>query len=124
MKANTSFSWSRYFKYANMIYPYPFTNFFRSFVLSDYSYWNLGKLLTFMCSPSNNKYNRSYSSTQHSRKRKLHTWFLRFVWCSFFAFWGAENHVFPILPFISRSNVLKSFGCLEVSNCVSNWNKR
>jgi len=59
----------------------------------------------------------------HSRKRKLHTWFLCFGWCSFFDFWGADNHVFHILAIRSRSYELKSFVCLEVSNRVSNWNK-
>ena len=80
--------------------------------------------MTFICSPPNDKYSPSYSRTQHSRKRKLHTWFLCFVWCPFFAFWGADNHVFHILPIPSRSYVLKSFGCLEASNRVSNWKKR
>ena len=46
-----------------------------------------------------------------------------FPWCSFFAVWGAENHVFNILPFRSMNYALKSLGCLEVSNRVSNWNK-
>ena len=123
IKANTSFSLSRYFKYANLKNRYPFTNLFRSFVLSHYSYWNLGNFLTFMCSPPNDKYNLSYSRTQHSRKRKLHTWFLCFAWCSFFALWGAENHVYKIFPIRSRIYALKGFRCLEVSNRVTNCNK-
>jgi len=106
-----------------MKYRYSFTNFFRSFEISHYCYWNLGNLLTFMFSPPNDKYNVSYSRTQHTRKRKLHTWFLRLFWCLFFAFWGAENPFFHILPFRSRGYALKSFECLEVFNRVSNWNK-
>ena len=34
------------------------------------------------------------------------------------------NHVFHFLPIRSRSYVLKSFGCLYVSNRVSIWKKR
>ena len=117
------YSWDRYFKYAYLKYRYSFTNLFRSFVHSHYSFWNLGILFTFMRSPPNDKYNLSYSRTQNSRKLKLHTWFLCFGWCSFFAFWGAENHVYNILPNRSTSYVLKGFGCLEVTNRVSKWNK-
>ena len=123
IKAKTSFSWSRYIKHANFKYQYSYTNTFRSFVNSYYSYWNLDNRLTFMCSHPNNNNNHSYSRTQNSRKTNLHTWFLGFFLSSFFAFWGAENNVFNILPFRSRSYVLKIFGYLEVSNRVSNWNK-
>ena len=123
IKAKTSFSWCRYIKYANLNYQYSYTNSFQSFVLSIYSYWNLGNRLTFMCWQPNNKYNHSYSRTQNSRIRKLRTWFLCFVWCLFLAFWGAENHVFNNIPFRSRSYVIKSFAYLEVSNRVSNWNE-
>jgi len=42
----------------------------------------------------------------------------------FFPFLGAENHVFHILPVRYRSYVLQIFGCLEVRNGSSNWNKR
>jgi hypothetical protein len=77
-----------------------------------------------MCPRTNDKYNLSYSRNHHSRKSKLLTWFFCFVWFSFFAFWGAENHVFHILPIRSRSYELKSLVCLEDSNSVSNWNKR
>jgi hypothetical protein len=76
-----------------------------------------------MCSPPNDKYNFSYSKYWNSRKRQLRTWFLCFSCCSFFGFWWAEKHVFPIAPFRSTSYVLKSFGCLEVSKRVTNWNK-
>ena len=76
-----------------------------------------------MCSPPNDKYNLSCSSTQHSRKRQLRTWFLCFSWCSFFAFCGVEKQIFHIAPFRSTSYVLKSFGCLELSNRESNGNK-
>ena len=34
-----------------------------------------------------------------------------------------QEHVFPIAPFRSMSNVLKNFGCLGVSNRVSNLNE-
>ena len=107
---------------------------------SHYFYRNLGNCLTFMCSSPNDKYNLSYSKTWHSRTRQLRTWFLCFSCCSFLAFWGAENHVFYVAPFRSTSYVLKSFGCLEISNrgskeikpknscgCyfkLSNWNYR
>jgi len=90
---------------------------------SHYFYCNLGIRLTFMCSPANDKFNLSYSRTQHSRKRQLLTWFLYFNWYSFFAFWGPEKQLFHNTPFSSTNNVLKSFGCLEVSNRVSNWKK-
>jgi hypothetical protein len=76
-----------------------------------------------MCSPPNDKYNLSYSRNQHSRKRQLRTWFLCFSWSSFFAFWGTVKQLFHIASFRSTSYVLKSFGCLEVSNSVSNRNK-
>jgi len=33
---------------------------------------------------------------------------------------GADNHVYKIFPIRSRMYVLKGFGCLEVSNRVSN----
>ena len=46
-----------------------------------------------------------------------------FCWRSFFVFWRAEKHVFLFAPFRSTSYELKSFGCLEVWNRVSNWNK-
>ena len=123
IKAKNSYSWCRYFKCANLIYPYSFTNLFRSFVISHYCYWNLGNILAFMCSPTNDNYNLSYSRTHLSRKPEIHTWF--YVSPDvFFAFWGAENHVYYIPSIRSRSYVLKSFGCLEGSNRVSNWNKR
>ena len=76
-----------------------------------------------MCSSPNDKYNLSFSRTQHSRKRKLRTWFLCFSLYSFLAFWGAEKQLFHIAPFRSTSYVLKSLGFLEVSKRVSNWNK-
>ena len=41
----------------------------------------------------------------------------------FFAFWGAEKHVYHIVPFRSTRYVLKSFRCSEVSNRVRIWNK-
>ena len=41
----------------------------------------------------------------------------------FFAFWGAENHVFHIVPFRPKRYALKRFRCLVVSNRVRNWNK-
>ena len=41
----------------------------------------------------------------------------------FFAFWGAEKHVFHIVPFCPSRYLLKGFSCLEVSNRVRNWNK-
>ena len=40
-----------------------------------------------------------------------------------FAFWRAEKHVFHIVLFRSTSCVLRCFGCLEVNNSVSHWNK-
>jgi len=105
IKAKTSFSWIRYFKYANLKYRYSFTNLFQSFVFSHFSKWNIGTYFTFMCSLPNGKYNLSYSRTQHPRKRKIHTWFLCFVWYSFFAFWGGENHVFKFSPIRCRIHV-------------------
>ena len=51
MKTKPSFSCVRYIKYANLKYRYSFTNFFRSFVLSHYSYWNLGNLLLLCAHP-------------------------------------------------------------------------
>ena len=42
---------------------------------------------------------------------------------SFFAFWGAEKHVFHITPFRPTSYVLMRLKWLEVSNRVRNWNK-
>ena len=41
----------------------------------------------------------------------------------FFAFCGAEKHVFHIFPFRTTSYILKSFRYLEVSNRGRNWNK-
>ena len=76
-----------------------------------------------MCSPRNDKYKPSYSKTQLSIKSLLRTWFLCFLWISFFAFWGAEKHVFHNVPFHSSRYELKRFRSLEVSNCVRNWNK-
>jgi len=75
-----------------------------------------------MCSPRNEKYNLSYSKTLLSIKCLLRTWFLCFSWFSFFVFWGAEKHVFHIVPFRPNRYVLKSFRCLEGSNRVRNWN--
>ena len=57
-----------------------------------------------------------------SIKSLLRTWFLCFSWFSFIAFWGAEKHVFHMVPFRPTSYVLKIFRCLEVSNRVRNWN--
>ena len=59
----------------------------------------------------------------NSNKHQLRTLFLFFSWCSFFAFWGAENHVFHIAPFRSTRYVLKSFRFMDVSNRVSKWNE-
>jgi hypothetical protein len=98
-------------------------NVIKKFSNYHYIYWNLGNRLSFMCSPPNDKCNLSYSRTQHSRKRQLRTWFLCFSWCSFFAFWAAEKQLFHISPFRSKSYVLKSFVCFDVSNRVSNWYK-
>ena len=44
-------------------------------------------------------------------------------WNSFFTFWAPEKHVFHIATFRTTSYVLKRFGCLEISNRVSKWNK-
>ena len=41
----------------------------------------------------------------------------------FFVFWGAEKHIFHIVPFRPTRCVLKVFRCLEISNCVRNRNK-
>jgi len=41
----------------------------------------------------------------------------------FFAFSGAERHVFHIAPFRPPRNRLKSFRNLEVRNRIRNWNK-
>jgi len=56
------------------------------------------------------------------KKSLLRTWFLCFSWYYFFAFWGAEKHVFYNVPFCNTRYVLKSFRSLEVSNRVGNWN--
>jgi hypothetical protein len=76
-----------------------------------------------MCSPRNDKYNPSYSKTLQSIKNMLRTWFLCFIWFSFFAFWGAVKNLFHIAPFSSTSYVLKGFRCLEFCDRVRNWNK-
>ena len=76
-----------------------------------------------MWSPSNGKCNPSYSKTLLLIKCLLRTWFLGFSWFPIFAFWGAENYVFHIVPFRPTRYVLKSFRCMEVSNLVRNWNK-
>ena len=91
----------------------------KKFLLSQYYYWNLGTTLNFMCSTTNINYNLWYSRTQC----QLLNWFLCSSWCSFFAFWGAEKHVFHISLFRSTCYVLKIIGCLVVSTRVSNWNK-
>ena len=75
-----------------------------------------------MCSPRNDKYNLSYSKNLLSIKSLLRIWFLCFCWF-FFAFWGAEKHVFHIVPFRPTRYILKSFRCLELSNRVRNWKK-
>jgi len=59
----------------------------------------------------------------NSIKRQLRTRFLCFSWCSFFAFWGAEKHVFHFTVFCPTRYVLECFRCLDVSNRVTNWNK-
>ena len=41
----------------------------------------------------------------------------------FFAFWGAVNYVFHIVPFRPTRYVLKIFRCLVISNRVRRWNK-
>ena len=41
----------------------------------------------------------------------------------FFEFWGAEMHVFHIVPFCPTRYVLTSVRCLEFSSRVRNWNK-
>jgi len=41
----------------------------------------------------------------------------------FFAFWGAEKHVYHNPTFCATRYVLKSFRCQEISNRVRNWNK-
>jgi hypothetical protein len=41
----------------------------------------------------------------------------------FFAFRGAEKHVFHIVPFCPTRYVLKCFTCLEFNNRVRNWNE-
>ena len=76
-----------------------------------------------MCSPRNDKYNRSYSKTELSVKSLLRTWFLCFSWLSFFAFWEVEKHVFHITSFRPTSYVLMRLKWLEVSNRVRSWKK-
>jgi hypothetical protein len=76
-----------------------------------------------MCSPRNDKYNPPYSKNWLSIKSRLRTWFFCFSWLNFFAFWGAEKHVFHISPFRPTKYVLNSFTCLEVSNRGRNWNR-
>ena len=76
-----------------------------------------------MGSPRNDKYNPSYSNTLLSIKCLLRTWFLCFSCFSVFAFWGAEKHVFHILPCRFSCYVLKSIGCLGVRNRLTQWNE-
>ena len=107
-----------------MNYCYSITNLFKSFVLSHYTYCNLSKLFTFNWSPL------MTSIIFHIRGPKNQEdvcYIIEFHFSTdvhFFAFCGAENHVFHIFPIRSRSYVVKGFGCMEVSNRVSNWNKR
>ena len=89
---------------------------------SHYFYWNYCILLSFMCSPRNDKYNPSCSKTKLSIKSLFLAWFL-FQLIFDFAFWEAEKHVFNIVPFRPTGYVLKSFSSLEVSDRVRNWNK-
>ena len=56
-------------------------------------------------------------------KSLLRTWFLCFVWLSFFAFWEAEKHDIHITPFRPTSYILMRLKWLEVSNRERNWNK-
>jgi len=124
IKAKTSFSWGRYFKYPNFKYPYSFTNLFWSFVLTRYSYWNLGKLLLLCAHPlmisiifhirgTTNQENVSYIRDFYVSSDVL-----------FSRFEELKITFFHIHPIRSRSYELKSFGCLEVSNRVCNLNKR
>ena len=59
----------------------------------------------------------------NSIKRQLRNWFMCFSWCSYFAFWGAEKHVFHFASFRTTMYVLHCFRCLEISNRVTNRNK-
>jgi hypothetical protein len=47
----------------------------------------------------------------------------RFQLIFFFAFWGAEKHVFHIVPFRPTRYVINSIKCLEISSSLTNWNK-
>jgi len=79
IKAKTSFYVGSILQICKFEIPIFIYKFIPSFLLPHYSYWNLGNILTFMCSPPNDKYNLSYPKTQHSWKRKLHNWFLCFL---------------------------------------------
>ena len=97
--------------------------FKQKFPNSHYFFFNYCKRLTVMCAPRNDKYIPSFSKTKLSIKCLLCTWILCFSSFSFFAFWGAEKHVFPIAPFWPTRYVLKGFRYLEVRNRLGYWNK-
>jgi len=97
--------------------------FCRSFAFSRYLYWNLGKLLTFMCSPPNDKYTFHYRVPNTQENVSCVCVFFVSSDVHFFEFRLAEKQLFHISPFHAWSYVLMSLGCLEVSNRVSNWNK-
>ena len=85
--------------------------------------WNLGKRFHFFVPTLNIKYNLSYSSNLHPRKRQLRTFFYISGDDHCSQFWRAEMQLYHNAPFRTTYYVLISFGILEVSNLVSNWNK-
>ena len=66
----------------------------------------------------------SFSRPQHSWKLPLRTWFLCLGRCFFFEFWLVDKHLFHITSLHTSSYVLMRLEFLEVSNRVSNWNKK
>ena len=92
------------------------------FQFLHYFYWNLGNPLTFMCSPLMTSiiFNPQTTNTQENFIYVLDFYVL------------ADNHIphfeelkgmFFTYFHCSTSYVLKRFGCFDVHNRLSNWNK-
>ena len=61
--------------------------------------------------------------TPNSQKKSVTHLVFMFQLILFFRILRSWDHVFRIVPFRPKRYVLKSFRCLDVSNCVRNGNK-
>ena len=111
IKSKTSFTWVRYFKYANWKYLYSYTNLIRSFAFSSYLYWNLGNRLIIMCSPPNdkNKFHTRGHNIQENVSYVLDFYVSTDVHFRILIRW--KKQIFHISPLVFRFSVSILWSC-------------